>query len=96
MAEESPAVQRWAADKVFGNVISFEPGYPVEFVREPHGVVANIIPWNYTVQTLGRSVAPVRAMGNTCVVEPAEDGWEKELLALDEMRTTETIGYYHG
>jgi acyl-CoA reductase-like NAD-dependent aldehyde dehydrogenase len=96
MAEESPAVQRWVADKVFGNVISFEPSYPVEFVREPHGVVANIIPCYYTVPILGRSVAPALATGNTCLVEAAEDGWKKEILALDEMRTTETIGYYHG
>jgi aldehyde dehydrogenase (NAD+) len=62
-----------AADKVLGQVIPFEPGYSVKVLREPHGVTAHIIPWNYPVQMFGRSVAPALAMGNACVVKPAED-----------------------
>ncbi|MBK0392554.1 aldehyde dehydrogenase family protein [Ramlibacter algicola] len=62
-----------AADKVLGQVIPFEPGYSVKVVREPHGVTGHIIPWNYPVQMFGRSVAPALAMGNACVVKPAED-----------------------
>lgn len=62
-----------AADKVLGQVVPFEPGYSVSVVREPHGVTAHIIPWNYPVQMFGRSVAPALAMGNACVVKPAED-----------------------
>lgn len=62
-----------AADKVLGQVVPFEPGYSVTVVREPHGVTAHIIPWNYPVQMFGRSVAPALAMGNACVVKPAED-----------------------
>ena len=62
-----------AADKVLGQVIPFEPGYSVKVLREPHGVTGHIIPWNYPVQMFGRSVAPALAMGNACVVKPAED-----------------------
>jgi aldehyde dehydrogenase (NAD+) len=34
---------------------------------EPHGVTGHIIPWNYPLQILGRSVAPSLAMGNATV-----------------------------
>jgi aldehyde dehydrogenase (NAD+)/betaine-aldehyde dehydrogenase len=40
---------------------------------EPHGVTAHIIPWNYPLQILGRSVAPSLATGNCTVVKPAEE-----------------------
>ena len=40
---------------------------------QPHGVTAHIIPWNYPLQILGRSVAPSLAMGNGCVLKPAEE-----------------------
>lgn len=40
---------------------------------EPHGVTAHIIPWNYPLQILGRSLAPALATGNCTVVKPAEE-----------------------
>ena len=42
-------------------------------VWEPKGVTAHIIPWNYPGQMFGRTVAPALAVGNACVVKPAED-----------------------
>ncbi|MGD9944692.1 MAG: aldehyde dehydrogenase family protein [Burkholderiaceae bacterium] len=62
-----------AADKMLGQVVPFDPSYSVTVIREPHGVTGHIIPWNYPVQMFGRSVAPALAMGNACVVKPAED-----------------------
>lgn len=62
-----------AADKVLGDVIPYLKDYSVQVVHEPLGVTAHIIPWNYPAQMLGRSVAPALAMGNACVVKPAED-----------------------
>lgn len=62
-----------AADKVHGEVIPFLNGYSVNLIREPLGVTAHIIPWNYPAQMLGRSVAPALAMGNGTVLKPAED-----------------------
>lgn len=61
------------ADKVHGQTIPFLNGYSVQVVREPLGVTAHILPWNYPAQMFGRSVAPALAMGNAVVVKPAED-----------------------
>ncbi len=62
-----------AADKVHGQAIPFLNGHQVTLLREPLGVTAHIIPWNYPAQMLGRSVAPALAMGNATVLKPAED-----------------------
>jgi aldehyde dehydrogenase (NAD+) len=62
-----------AADKVMGETIPYLDGYTVLTLREPHGVTAHIVPWNYPMQIIGRSVAPALAMGNACVLKPAEE-----------------------
>ena len=62
-----------AADKIHGEVIPFLNGYQVNLLREPLGVTAHIIPWNYPAQMMGRSIGPALAMGNAVVVKPAED-----------------------
>ena len=62
-----------AADKVHGQIIPFLNGYTVSLLREPLGVTAHIIPWNYPAQMLGRTLAPALAMGNATVLKPAED-----------------------
>lgn len=62
-----------AADKVLGETIPFLNGHQVSLLREPLGVTAHIIPWNYPAQMLGRTVAPALAMGNSTVLKPAED-----------------------
>ncbi len=62
-----------AADKVHGETIPFLNGHQVSLLREPLGVTAHIIPWNYPAQMMGRTVAPALAMGNAVVLKPAED-----------------------
>ncbi|WP_273204546.1 aldehyde dehydrogenase family protein [Marinobacter subterrani] len=62
-----------AADKLHGETIPFESGFSVMTLREPFGVCAQIIPWNYPAQIFGRCVAASLAAGNTVVVKPAED-----------------------
>ncbi len=62
-----------AADKIHGTTIPFLDGYTALTLREPHGVVAGIIPWNYPLQILARVAGAALAMGNTLVVKPAED-----------------------
>ncbi|MBO6757609.1 MAG: aldehyde dehydrogenase family protein [Roseibium sp.] len=62
-----------AADKVHGETIPFQEGYTVYTLREPHGVTGHIVPWNYPMQIIGRSVGAALAMGNACVLKPAED-----------------------
>ena len=62
-----------AADKVHGQTIPYLDGYTVYTLREPHGVTGHIIPWNYPMQIIGRSVGAALAMGNACVLKPAEE-----------------------
>lgn len=62
-----------AADKIHGDTIPFLDGYTALTLREPHGVVAGILPWNYPLQILARVAGAGLAMGNTLVVKPAED-----------------------
>ncbi|MFD1037240.1 aldehyde dehydrogenase family protein [Virgibacillus byunsanensis] len=61
------------ADKVMGDTIPIEDGLIDYVVREPVGVTAHIVPWNYPIQILSRSVAAAIATGNTVVVKSAED-----------------------
>ncbi|WP_085991163.1 aldehyde dehydrogenase family protein [Oceanobacillus senegalensis] len=62
-----------SADKVMGDTIPIEDGIIDYVVREPVGVTAHIIPWNYPIQIISRSVAAAIATGNTVVVKSAED-----------------------
>ncbi len=62
-----------AADKVHGQTIPYQDGYTVLTLREPHGVTGHIVPWNYPMQIIGRSVGAALAMGNACVLKPGED-----------------------
>ena len=61
-----------AADKLMGETIPYLNGFAVSTLREPHGVTAHIIPWNYPMQIIGRSVGAALAAGNACVLKPAE------------------------
>ena len=62
-----------AADKLHGNTIPYLDGYTVYTLREPHGVTGHIIPWNYPMQIIGRSIGAALATGNACVLKPAEE-----------------------
>ncbi|NHF74144.1 aldehyde dehydrogenase family protein [Paracoccus xiamenensis] len=68
-----------AADKIMGETIPYLDGYTVWTLREPHGVTGHIVPWNYPMQIIGRSVGAALAMGNAAVLKPAE---EASLTAL--------------
>jgi len=62
-----------AADKVHGETLPYLEGYTAYTLREPHGVTGHIVPWNYPMQIIGRSVGAALAMGNACVLKPAEE-----------------------
>ena len=62
-----------AADKIHGETIPYLDGYTVYTLRQPHGVTGHIVPWNYPMQIIGRSVGAALAMGNACVLKPAEE-----------------------
>lgn len=72
-----------AADKLHGQTIPYLDGYTVYTMREPHGVTAHIVPWNYPMQIIGRSVGAALAAGNACVLKPAEDACLTALAFAD-------------
>ena len=62
-----------AADKIMGDTIPMLNGYTALTLREPHGVVGSIIPWNYPAQIGARVIGASLAMGNCLVIKPAEE-----------------------
>ncbi|MBY6202125.1 aldehyde dehydrogenase family protein [Maritalea mobilis] len=75
-----------AADKVMGETIPFQNGFTVYTLREPHGVTGHIVPWNYPMQIIGRSIGAALAMGNACVLKPAEEACLTALAFADLAR----------
>jgi aldehyde dehydrogenase (NAD+)/betaine-aldehyde dehydrogenase len=62
-----------AVETFYGTAFTLGERTQVVTTFEPHGVTAHIIPWNYPLQILGRSLAPALATGNCTVVKPAEE-----------------------
>ncbi|KYH24560.1 2,5-dioxopentanoate dehydrogenase [Halalkalicoccus paucihalophilus] len=60
------------ADKIHGDSIPLTDKYVDYTVREPLGVTGQIIPWNFPVNLVGRTIAPALAAGNVAVAKPAE------------------------
>jgi len=59
------------ADKIQGSTIPV-PGNRLDYtVKEPLGVTAHVVPWNYPIAMAARSIAPALAAGNTVVAKPA-------------------------
>ena len=75
-----------AADKIHGQTIPYLEGYTVYTLRQPHGVTGHIVPWNYPMQIIGRSVGAALAMGNACVLKPAEEACLTALAFADLAR----------
>src|ERR1700704_1938838 len=59
-------------DKITGQVIPARPDALTYTVREPVGVVAAIVPWNFPLMIGMWKIAPALACGCTLVVKPAE------------------------
>ena len=72
----SAAILRWYAeslDKVYGEVAPTGPGDLAVVTREPLGVVAAVVPWNYPLEMAIWKLAPALAAGNSVVLKPAEE-----------------------
>ncbi|RJG40415.1 aldehyde dehydrogenase [Mesorhizobium sp. DCY119] len=77
---------RWyaeAIDKVFGKISPTGDANLGLIVREPVGVVAMVLPWNFPAGTLSWKIGPALAAGNSIVVKPAE------LASLSTLRIAE-------
>ncbi|OWT80699.1 MULTISPECIES: aldehyde dehydrogenase [unclassified Achromobacter] len=61
-----------AIDKLYDEIAPTAPGTLATITREPVGVVAAVVPWNYPLLMASWKVAPALAMGNSVVLKPAE------------------------
>jgi aldehyde dehydrogenase (NAD+) len=62
-----------AVETHYGSSIPLNADTMIFTEWEPHGVTAHVIPWNYPMQIFARTIAPALAMGNCCVLKPAEE-----------------------
>lgn len=60
------------ADKFQGETIPVEAGFLNYTLREPVGVVGQVVPWNFPLMFTSWKMAPALAAGNTIVMKPAE------------------------
>lgn len=66
---------RWygeAVDKVLDELPVTAPGSLALVTREPAGVVAAVVPWNFPLTMTAWKLAPALAVGNSVVLKPAE------------------------
>jgi len=61
-----------AANKIFGETIPIQDAGLEVTLREPVGVCALIIPWNFPLVIASWKIGPALACGNTVVVKPAQ------------------------
>jgi acyl-CoA reductase-like NAD-dependent aldehyde dehydrogenase len=60
------------ADKFQGDVVPVEAGFLNYVLREPVGVVGQVVPWNFPLMFTSWKMAPALAAGNCIVMKPAE------------------------
>jgi len=66
---------RWTAeavDKIYDEVAPTDRRALALITREPIGVVAAVVPWNFPLLMAAWKIAPVLAAGNSLVLKPAE------------------------
>ena len=76
VANDAPMHFQWYGeliDKVFGKVGPTEPSITSMVVKEPIGVVAGVVPWNFPLMMAVWKMAPALAAGCSVIIKPAED-----------------------
>jgi acyl-CoA reductase-like NAD-dependent aldehyde dehydrogenase len=69
-----------AIDKTYDEIAPAPRNALAMITREPLGVVAAVVPWNYPMIITSWKVAPALAMGNSVVLKPAEQSSLSALL----------------
>jgi phenylacetaldehyde dehydrogenase len=72
-----------------GNISSFPGQWLTYTLREPVGVVGQIIPWNFPLMMAAWKVAPALACGNSVVLKPAEQTPLSALLLAEVLEQAE-------
>ncbi len=73
---EAPHCLEWhaeTADKIYDQVAPAGDDAVAMVVREPIGVVACVLPWNFPILMLAWKIGPALAAGNCVIVKPAEE-----------------------
>jgi aldehyde dehydrogenase (NAD+) len=81
------------ADKVEGRTVPVRGGFLSYTLRQPVGVVGQIIPWNFPLLMLAWKWGPALACGNTVVLKPAE---QTPLTALRLAELARAAGFPKG
>ncbi len=82
------------ADKIGGDIVPVpDPNIFAMVLREPVGVVGQIIPWNYPLLMAAWKLAPALATGNCCILKPAEI---TPLTALELCHMVKEVGFPDG
>jgi 4-(gamma-glutamylamino)butanal dehydrogenase len=82
-----------AIDKLYGEVAPTAAGQLALVTREPLGVIAAVVPWNYPLETAMWKLGPALAAGNSVVLKPSE---ETPLSALRLAELSGEAGLPHG
>jgi 4-(gamma-glutamylamino)butanal dehydrogenase len=61
-----------ATDKIYGQTSPSGDDVVSMIVRQPLGVVACVLPWNFPILMLAWKIGPALATGNSVIVKPAE------------------------
>ena len=81
------------ADKFQGTVVPVEHGFLDYVMREPLGVVGQIVPWNFPLMFTSWKMGPALAAGNCVVLKPAE---LTPLIALRVAELAAEVGFPPG
>lgn len=81
------------ADKIAGKCYGTLPDNVTMQFREPMGVIAAIVPWNFPLTNAAIKLAPILACGNTVVLKPSE---VSPLSALMLARLADELGFPPG
>ena len=96
VANDAPMHFQWYGeliDKVFGKVGPTDPSITSLIVKEPIGVVAGIVPWNFPLMMAVWKMAPALAAGCSVIIKPAED---TPLTAIKVAKTASESGIPDG
>ena len=72
---ETASCIRWhaeAQDKLYDQIAPSAPDAVGMIMREPVGVVAAVLPWNFPLMMMAWKIGPALATGNSVIVKPAE------------------------
>ena len=76
VANDAPMHFQWYGeliDKVFGKVSATDPSITSLIIKEPIGVIAGVVPWNFPLMMAVWKAAPALAAGCSVIIKPAED-----------------------